>query len=68
MVHITSSKPLRGYTPQPNDIIFIHSKASCVHHLHEDALVITIEVANNLIYRLLVDSESTINILYWDTY
>ena len=39
-----------------------------MHHPHEDALVINVEVANSLIHRLLVDSECAVNILYWDAY
>ena len=42
--------------------------ANWVHHPHEDALVNTAEVANNLIHRLLVDSRSAVNILYWGAY
>ena len=68
MVHIIDSKPLRGYTLQPNDIIFTHVDTSWVHHPHEDALAITIKVANNLVHRLLVNSGKAINILYWDAY
>ena len=68
MVHITSSKPLRGYTPQPDDIIFTYADVSWVYHPHEDALFITAEVANNLVHRLLVDNGSIVNILYWDAY
>ena len=68
MVHIISSNPSKCYTPQPDDIVFTHADASLVHHPHEDALVITIEAVNSLVHQLLVDSESTVNILYWDTY
>ena len=39
-----------------------------MHHTYEDALVITPEVANSLVHRLLVDSGSTVNILYWNAY
>ena len=64
MVHITSSKTSNGYMSQPDDIIFTHTDASWVHHPKEDALVITAEIANNLVHQLLVDSESAVNILY----
>ena len=50
MVHTTGSKPQKGYTPQPDDIIFTQADASWVHHSHEDALVIIAKVANNLVH------------------
>ena len=68
MVHTTSSKPPVGYTPQPDDIVFTQADASWVHNPHEDALVITAEVSNRLVHRLLVDSGSAVNILYWGAY
>ena len=64
MIGTTGSKPLRGYVPQPNDIVFTQANANWVHHPHEDAVVITVEVTNNLVHRLLVDSGSAVNILY----
>ena len=54
--------------PQPDDIVFTQADASYMHHPYEDVLVITTEVTNSLIHRLLVDSESAVNILYWDDY
>ena len=68
VVHTTSFKPPRGYTPQPDGIVFTLGDASWVHHPYEDALVITVEVANSLVHRLLVDSRSAVNILYSDAY
>ena len=53
---------------QPDDIVFTHADASWVHHPHEDTLVITVEVANSLVHRLLVDRGNVVNILYWDAY
>ena len=64
MVHATDSKPLIGHTSQPDDIVFTQADASWVHNPHKDTLVITAEVANSLIHRLLVDSGSTVNIIY----
>ena len=37
---------------------------SWVHHPHEDALIVSTEVANNIVNRLLMDSGSAVNILY----
>ena len=39
-----------------------------MHRPHEDALVITTKIANSLIHWVLIDSGSTINILYWGAY
>ena len=64
MVHITGSKIPVGHMPQLDDIVFTKADVSWVHNPHEDALVITIEIANSLVYRLLVDNRSAINILY----
>ena len=50
------------------DIVFTVTNASWVHHLHEDALVITTKIANSLIYRVLIDSGRAFNILYWNAY
>ena len=66
VVHTTSSKPTRDYAPQPDYIVFTQADASWVYHPHENALVITVEVANILIHRLLVDSGSIVNILWCD--
>ena len=68
MVYTTGSKPLIGYTQQLDNIVFTQADASWVHNPHEDALVNTIKVTNSLVHRLLVDSGSSINILYWSAY
>ena len=68
VVHNTGSKPPRGCTPQSDDIVFIQAESSWVHHPHKHTLVIRVEVANNFVHRLLVDSGSAVNILYWGAY
>ena len=42
--------------------------ASWVHHSYEDTLVITTKIVNSLIHRVLIDSGSAVNILYWNAY
>ena len=68
MVQTTNSSSLGGIMPKLEDIVFTETNASWVHHPHEEALVITIKIANSFIHRLLMDSRSAINILYWDAY
>ena len=67
-MHSTGSKLLVGITPQPDNIVFTKVDASWVHNPYEDALVITVEIPNSLVHRLLVNSGSAVNILYWGTY
>ena len=50
--------------PKPKDIVFTKTDVSWVYHPYEDALAITAKIANSLFHRVLVDSGSTINILY----
>ena len=68
MVRATGSKPLMGHVTQLDDIVFTQADASWVHNPYEDTLVIVAEVANSLVHRLLVDSRSAVNILYWHAY
>jgi hypothetical protein len=35
---------------------------------HDDALVVTVTVANHMIHRILVDNRSSANILYWPAF
>jgi hypothetical protein len=35
---------------------------------HDDALVVTVTVANHVIHRILVDNESSADILYWPAF
>ena len=53
-----------GHSLQPDEVVFTQAYVSWVHNLHKDALVIMAEVSNSLVHRLLVDSRSTVNILY----
>ena len=54
--------------PKPKDIVLTKTDVSWVHHPHEDTLVITAKIANSLIHRVLIDSGSAVNILYWNAY
>ena len=64
MVQTTNSSSLRGTMPKPEDFVFTETGESWVHHPHEDALVITTKIANSLIHQVLIDSGSSVNILY----
>ena len=68
MVQAMNTSSLRGIMPKPEDIVFIEPDARWVHHPYEEALVIIAKIANSLIHRVLIDSGSTVNILYWNAY
>ena len=68
MVHTIGSEPPKGHASQPDSIVFTEANVSWVHNPHDDAVVITIKVANSLVHRLLVGSRSAVNILYWGAY
>ena len=50
------------------DIIFTETDVSWVHHPHKDTLVIITKIVKSLIHRVLIESGSAINILYWNAY
>ena len=64
MVQTTNGRSLRGTMPKLEDIVCTKTNASWVHYPHEDALVITTKIANNLFHWMLIDSGSAVNILY----
>ena len=67
-MHTIGSKLLMGHVPQLDDIVFTKADGNLVHNPFEHTLVITVEIANSLIHRLLVDSGSVVNIFYWGAY
>lgn len=48
-----------------NDISFSSEDPRVAHFPHEDALIITLEIANFTMQRLLVDNGSSANIIFW---
>ena len=51
-----------------DDITFKESDAHLVHHPHCDILVIIMMMANNNVHRILVDSGSSVDILYYHAF
>ena len=49
-------------------ITFTDEDASRIHHPHDDAIVITLIIADYLTRRVLVDNGSSTNILYYPTF
>ena len=57
---------MRG-TDEPA-ITFTDEDVERIHHPHDDAIVITLLIANYTIRRVLVDNESSVDILYYPTF
>ena len=50
MVYSIGFKPPEDHVPQPDDLVVTEAESSCVHKPYEDALVITVKVANSLVH------------------
>ena len=49
-------------------IRFLEEDARRLHHPHDDALVVNIQIEDYNMHRVLVDNESSANILYYPTF
>ena len=62
-----SGRPPRIREDDPA-IIFMDEDARRLHHPHDDAIIITLTIANYTTRRVLIDNESSIDILYYPTF
>ena len=65
-----SERPITGIVPKmtriDNPIIgFLKEDARCLHHPHDDALVVSIQIGDYNTHRVLVDNRSSADILYY---
>ena len=67
-VHSVDKQPAKQCKGENDNITFKESDAHLVHHLHCDALVIKGMMANNNVYRILVDNGSSVDILYYQAF
>ena len=57
-------KPLKETRMEYNTMTFIEEEGRMIHQPHDDALVISITLANRKVFRVLVDNGSSADILY----
>ena len=60
--------PTKHYKGENDDITFKENDANLVHNPHCDALVIKAMMANNNVYKILVDNRSSVDILYYQAF
>ena len=63
-VQLTSRPPRISRIDEPA-ITFMDEDARRLHHPHDDAIVLTLMIANYKTRRMLVDNRSSIDILYY---
>ena len=64
----SDKQPAKQYREERDDIIFSEKDTHHVRHPHCDALVIKAMIANNNVHRILVDNESSIDIMYYQAF
>lgn len=62
------SQPAKEAHRKGFSITFTDEEACITHHPHDDVITITILIANIRLHKLLVNNESSVNVLYTTTY
>ena len=63
-----TQRPTKEVKTAPYSVTFTDADSRGVHHPHNDALVVTMNVANHTVRRILVDNGSSVDILFWDAF
>ena len=66
-VHLSGRSPRMRTTDEPA-ITFMHADTKKVHHPHDDAIVITLLIADYTTRRMLVENGSSSEILYYPAF
>ncbi|XP_074362906.1 uncharacterized protein LOC141703225 [Apium graveolens] len=67
-IHRVETRPPKVFKGESMDITFRETDARWVHHPHNDALVISIQIGSKNVHRAFVDNGSSTNILYYSTF
>ncbi|XP_074374144.1 uncharacterized protein LOC141714528 [Apium graveolens] len=67
-IHRVETRPPKMFKGESMDITFRETDARWVHHPHNNALVISIQIGTKNVHRAFVDNRSSTNILYYNTF
>ncbi|XP_074323519.1 uncharacterized protein LOC141660436 [Apium graveolens] len=67
-IHRVETRLPKVFKGESMDITYREADAQWVHHPHNDALVISIQIGTKNIHRAFVDNGSSTNILYYSTF
>ncbi|XP_074362766.1 uncharacterized protein LOC141703051 [Apium graveolens] len=67
-IHRVETRPPKVFKGESMDITYRETDARWVHHPHNDALVISIQIRTKNVHRAFVDNGSSSNILYYSTF
>ncbi|XP_074333955.1 uncharacterized protein LOC141671574 [Apium graveolens] len=67
-IHKLETRPPKVFKGESMDITFREADARWIHHPHNDALVISIQIGTKNVHRAFMDNGSSANILYYNTF
>ncbi|XP_074378132.1 uncharacterized protein LOC141719650 [Apium graveolens] len=67
-IHRVETRPPKIFKGESMDITFREADARWVHHPHNDAMVISLQIGTKNVYKAFVDNGSSENIIYYNTY
>ncbi|XP_074374110.1 uncharacterized protein LOC141714492 [Apium graveolens] len=67
-IHREETRPPKVFKGESMDITFREADARWVHHPHNNALVISIQIRTKNVHRAFVDNGSSANIIYYNTF
>ncbi|XP_074346609.1 uncharacterized protein LOC141685405 [Apium graveolens] len=67
-IHRVETRPPKVFKGESMDITFRETDTRWVHHPHNDALVISIQIGTKNVHRTFMDNGSSANILYYSTF
>ncbi|XP_058099899.1 uncharacterized protein LOC131244282 [Magnolia sinica] len=66
-VHLTK-RPRKELRVSPCNLTFTEDDACGIHHPHENVLVVAMTIANHKVFRILVDTGSSVDIIYSEAF